>query len=521
MMYRLFLLLALILFPFNIPYSQPITFNTHIDVNDNSDWGRDIKQLPDSSFILVSLSACHSNLNISGFIGCVVVVKTDRYGKVIWKKEYKSPANLIHGIGIVPVIDGGFFIGGEADIPSKGIQKYLMKISSKGDSLWLKHYGRIADDDLISDYTGTPNGNLLLLGEIGKIGQNDSWDICLTKLNQEGNMIWQKKYGGDKLEGGSDIAIDSDGGYLIGGFTRSFSADEKNRAYLIKTDTSGTELWSRVYDSCDYETTKASIETFYNQSGYLMSCAIDSVYADGPSVGILIPTINRFDGEHNRLWTYHIESEYLKRGKAIPMKDGSIWIIGLDRTPIEEAADATTMGYIAKLSGEGELLWERQYAFPNKSIYIHITDLVETFDGGVALTGLYSYIENELEQNDIWLLKLDQDGCIEAGCDEPYLILEGTVVGIEDVENGEAFFEVYPNPNNGQANFYIQKELLLKGNVRVQILDINGRLIQEYDCPKNNKVLSIDTESLESGLYICILVIEGQAIAHTKMSVIK
>jgi len=148
--------------------AQPITFSTHIDLNGSSEWGYDIKQLPDSSFILVSLSACYSNQNIAGHIGCIAVFKTDRRGNVLWKNEYKDPTFLLHGIEIEPAVDGGFFIGGEADIPSKNIQKFVLKISSEGDSLWMKHYGG-PQEDLISYVTSTPDGHLLLLGEIGTI----------------------------------------------------------------------------------------------------------------------------------------------------------------------------------------------------------------------------------------------------------------------------------------------------------------------------------------------------------------
>ncbi|MEZ4884065.1 MAG: T9SS type A sorting domain-containing protein [Chitinophagales bacterium] len=502
--------------------AQPTTFNTHIDVNENSDSGRDILQLADSSFILISQSACYSSQTFAGHVGCVVVAKTNRYGEVLWKREYKNPAYIYHAAGIVAATDGGFLIGSEADIPNKGLQKYLMKISSEGDSLWLKHYGEFIDEDLISAYTGTPDGHLLLLGEIGKFGQNDSWDICLTKLDQEGNPIWQKRYGGEGLEDGSDIAIDNDGGYLIGGASRSFSEDGTPRAYLIKTDTAGNELWNKVYEYCDASSTRTYIETLPNHSGYLKSCAIDTVYASGRNN--TIAAIHRLDLDFKNVWTYYIEPEeihYIKGGRPFPMKDGSIWIVGADETPIEEGGETSYTGWIAKLSAEGELLWERQYFPENKGLLPRLTDLVETHDGGVALTGLYSYRENGITRNDIWLLKLDQDGCIESGCDDDYLILGDTVVGIEDVENGEVVFEVYPNPNSGQANFHIQKDLLLKGNTQVQILDINGRLLQEYNCPKNNKVLSINTQSLENGLYICTLISKGQIIAYTKMSVIK
>ncbi len=521
---RNIILLLCCFFSFQFIAAQPNTFSTHIDVNNGSDWGYDIKQLPDSSFIIASLTNCYSSIATENFISCVVVVKTDRQGNVLWKNEYKRPAYTTRSGSIIPAIDGGFFLSGEASYPDKRFQKFVLKISSEGDSLWMKHYGGF-QEDLISDVTSTPDGYLLLLGEIGTHNVLDSWDLCLSKIDQEGNLIWQKKYGGDGFEAGNHVSIDYDGGYFISGRSSSFNPGGRNRAYVVKTDRDGNELWSKSYDFCDEQLTGAQMYALQHEAGYLMSCGLDSTYAADTAIymssGMMY--VRRMDLAGNRIWDYPFEAlNYITRaGRPIPMKDGSVWVIGINNTPLEEGDDFSTTGWIAKLSPDGELLWERQYLPKNKGLIQRLTDLVETFDGGVALTGKYEYRANGTRYNDIWLLKLDQDGCIEAGCDEPYLILEDTVVGIEEVESGEVFFEVYPNPNNGQANFQIQKELLLNGKVQIQILDINGRIVQSHSCKEDSKAVDIQTESLENGLYICILVIEGQAIAHTKMSVIK
>ncbi len=505
--------------------AQPITFSTHIDVNNNSDWGYKIIQLADSSFVIFSASACYSAENTAGFVGCIVVVKTNKYGQILWKKEYKHPSHTFFSIGITETVNGNFFIGGEGTYPNDNFQKFVLKINSEGDSLWLKHYGTPSKEDLISDATSTPDGYLLLLGEIGTFNVLDSWDLCLSKIDQEGNLIWQKKYGGEGFEAGNHVSIDYDGGYFISGRSSSFNPGGRNRGYVVKTDRDGNELWSKSYDFCDEQLTGAQMYALQHEAGYLMSCGLDSTYAADTAIymssGMMY--VRRMDLAGNRIWDYPFEAlNYITRaGRPIPMKDGSVWVIGINNTPLEEGDDFSTTGWIAKLSPDGELLWERQYLPKNKGLIQRLTDLVETFDGGVALTGKYEYRANGTRYNDIWLLKLDQDGCIEAGCDEPYLILEDTVVGIEEVESGEVFFEVYPNPNNGQANFQIQKELLLNGKVQIQILDINGRLLQAYDCHKDNKELSINTESLENGLYLCILLNNGKPISHIKMSIVK
>lgn len=507
--------------------AQPITFSTHFDLNGSSEWGYDIKQLPDSSFIMVSLSACYSAENIAGHIGCIAVFKMDRRGNVLWKNEYKDPAFLLHGIEIAPAVDGGFFIGGEADIPSKSIQKFVLKISSEGDSLWMKHYGGV-QEDLISHVTSTSDGYLLLLGEIGTINMGNTWDLCLSKIDQKGNLIWQKTYGGDGFESGNHVSIDYDGGYLLGGRSSSGNPNNRRRGYVVKTDTAGNELWSKVYDFCDSETTSARISTLHDGTGYLFNCGIDSTYA-GDTALYLASTmqyVRRLDIEGNTIWHYPFErlNHITRAGRPIPMKDGSVWLIGINNTPLEEGGNFSTIGWIAKLSADGELLWERRYAPENIGSFSHLTDLVETFDGGVALTGKYGYSVNGTWYNDIWLLKLDQDGCIESGCNDDYLLFDdSTVVGIEEPQTHPYDFRIFPNP--AKDFFYIYTNTHLLTNIVLQLTDISGRVVKKTLAKDG---LQWDVSDLEAGVYIATWLQDssprgfgGQALKREKVVVLK
>jgi hypothetical protein len=53
-------------------------------------------------------------------------------------------------------------------------------------------------------------------------GQEDMW---ILKLDQNGNLVWQKSFGGTGGEGASSVKQTSDGGYVLAGVTHSYNVD--------------------------------------------------------------------------------------------------------------------------------------------------------------------------------------------------------------------------------------------------------------------------------------------------------
>ena len=71
----------------------------------------------------------------------------------------------------------------------------------------------------------------------------------LMKINSDGMVIWQKNYGGDKLEqlreydgnsvSGRHLTKTPNGGYLVSGYSNSYGG-----MWVFKTDNSGSLLWN-------------------------------------------------------------------------------------------------------------------------------------------------------------------------------------------------------------------------------------------------------------------------------------
>ena len=80
----------------------------------------------------------------------------------------------------------------------------------------------------------------------------------------------------------------------------------------------------------------------------------------------------------------------------------------------------------------------------------------------------------------------------------------------------EASSSAFPNPTSGIINIPIPLDRITNGVTRIQIFDIKG--MNSFDCAisKSGNLITIDTQNLESGLYIYKIVSENVILAEGK-----
>ena len=74
-------------------------------------------------------------------------------------------------------------------------------------------------------------------------GDHDFW---LVKTDSNGNMQWNKTYGGSSTEAPSSVVQTKDGGYALAGNTVTSSAGipPNDDFWLVKTESNGNMQWS-------------------------------------------------------------------------------------------------------------------------------------------------------------------------------------------------------------------------------------------------------------------------------------
>ena len=101
-------------------------------------------------------------------------------------------------------------------------------------------------------------------------------DIILISFDLDGNIIWQKTYGGPALEYGFDVILDDDG-YVLTGSTSSYGTMFYDM-WIIKVDLGGEIIWDEIYSGTNIDIGRAIVN---NQSGGFTVLGQTSSYGAG------------------------------------------------------------------------------------------------------------------------------------------------------------------------------------------------------------------------------------------------
>jgi hypothetical protein len=172
------------------------------------------------------------------------VIKTDKTGNLTWKKTYGGALEDVVR-SIKETSDGGYILAGwTKSIGSGNKDLWLYKIDEMGNVIWEKTYGGIFNDGAYS-IQKTNDGNYIIAGFADKNGFSD---FLLLKIDQTGNIIWEKTYGGILDEEANSVSQTVDGGFIIGGWTKSYGSGRED-IWLVKTDQNGNSH-SKALSQC-------------------------------------------------------------------------------------------------------------------------------------------------------------------------------------------------------------------------------------------------------------------------------
>ncbi|MEM8764606.1 MAG: hypothetical protein AAGD88_12380 [Bacteroidota bacterium] len=181
-------------------------------------------------------------------------IKLDSDGNLLWRR-YFGGTNNDRSFGTVEANDGGLMMIGASESddfdisnPRGSYDVWVVKISAKGDLLWEKSFGGTGIDRAY-DIVKTVGDAYVIVGETfstdGDIfknnGESDAW---LIKVSDNGDLLWERTFGGSDFDAARGLATTSDGGFVIAGNSKSVEGDlaensGENDIWLIKTDPNG------------------------------------------------------------------------------------------------------------------------------------------------------------------------------------------------------------------------------------------------------------------------------------------
>jgi hypothetical protein len=197
----------------------------------SNETGFSLQKTPDSGFILTGDGPEHG----------LWILKTDSQGDTLWSRLYQFGRVSLtdRGYAIEPTSDGGWIITGSVDydVIQQGAL-CLLKINSAGDTLWTRIYNYGTKVDFGKSVKQTPDGGYIVLGT-KNYSITGTGEIWLLKTDSLGDTLWTHTYGGNPQDRGDCIQLTSDGGYIITGYTSTYSSDGSKQVLLMKTDSLG------------------------------------------------------------------------------------------------------------------------------------------------------------------------------------------------------------------------------------------------------------------------------------------
>lgn len=367
------------------------------------------------------------------------VVKTGPNGDIQWTRNYGGQYRQV-GYSIDETFDGGYIVTGWVGEASLG----LLRLDARGDSLWAKEYGD--DNQSMFGYSvqQTSDSGFIVTGWIERYDLDDWRDVLLMKLDNNGDSLWTKRFGGEWNDIGFCVRQTSDGGYIVSGWN-GHTNESTISVYLIKTDENGDSVWSKTYSEIEarahgvdqttdggYIITGLKYLGEYNYDAYLM----------------------KTDENGDILWTRIYGGDGFVGYGVQQTLDGGYIVAGMT-----ESVGAGNMDvYVIRTDANGDSLWATTYGGEYGDLGYSIQ---QTSDGGFIIAGLsYSFAPFSPDGYQIYLIKTAPD--------------EGITEQITP-QHPSPVLEANPNPFEKKTT--IRYHLPVSANVNISIYDPLGRKV--------------------------------------------
>ena len=411
---------------------------------------------------------------------------------VFISNNYKITGGLAHSLELTA--DGKMWYAGSTD-PFNGDESdgLLICYESTGDTCWTRTYG----DEELQGFNGlclTQDGGALLVGI-------HHLDVYVVRVDQIGDTLWTNTYGAPVLgESGVSVRNTIDGGFIISGLRQQLGND--NDAYILKLDSLGQQLWSRVHGT-PFSDGVGFVEQM-EDGNYILA---GSTRAHPDSA--IQATLFFLNSNGQEVWS---QDDYTDIGRSTFY---SVPVITQEKNFViagSRLIDGLNHGMLMSVDSLGEQNWTRTYSI--SGTYHHFFyDVRRTLDGGYIMAGT-AFDSLDISQ-DAWLVKVDSFGCLVAGCQ----IFDGLEEQFTDLI---AALTLAPNPANESTilNFELPDNFQVNGPIELSLMSIDGRLVHHKQMPDQLSIShTLDLSGISSGVYFVHLRDGNRWLAGKKLVV--
>jgi uncharacterized delta-60 repeat protein len=299
-------------------------------------------------------------------------VKKEELYHAVWKKTYGGDdGDIAQGIA---ALDNGdsVIVGTCRSFGAKQTDICVSRMNNKGEMAWRLMLGGEKVDEGKA-IIRTSDGNLMVLGSTKSYAKNYDRDLYVVKVSAQGNVIWEESFGGDRDEFAGGIAETDDGGAIVVGDTTSYGKGYKD-IYIAKLDKNGKVVSSFIVGGNKEDSAQALTRT---KDGNMVLVG----YRETGRSGNTDFFIMKIDQNGKKIWSQTYGGDRSDRLNGVTAtEDGGIVATGSTYSYNSENTDLSVM----KLNAEGTMLWHKIYGF---KYYEYGNDVAATADGGVMVAG--------------------------------------------------------------------------------------------------------------------------------------
>jgi hypothetical protein len=296
----------------------------------------------------IILLFCHCFLVILLPLSCTYFDPLNPYGDFIyWAKSFGAQ-DVEEAKAVIYTGEKDFLVAGyTCSFGVAGEDAWIIKLNQDGNILWEKAYGTSMNERFHS-IQETSDNNLIITGIY-----NDISSFWVMKCSQNGDILWEKRFGGIDEDESLWIDETADGGYCVAGRSNSFGTGNGD-AIVLKFTSNGNISWIRLY--------------------------------------------------------WGSENDGYEEARVIRASDDGTMVFG-GNTFSYGAGNSDF--WVVKLDGTGRVLWGKTYGMTGEE---RLCSLTQTLDNGFIITGLsksLDAVDTPEDEWSYWIIKIDAEGHIQ------------------------------------------------------------------------------------------------------------
>lgn len=381
---------------------DPISLNwSKLYGGSNVDEGNAVIETADGSYVFIGTTDSKDRdvVGAQNF-GEYWLVKTDTSGKIIWQTTLGGTGHE-YGYDVVATSDGGFLVCGSSTTYGGS---WVLKVDGTGKRIWDRII--VSGGGSAEQVLEATDGNYLVAGWQFGVPQSWGW---VEKIDPQGNKIWRSN---GYLGPAYGITLVPGGGYLVTGYeydSWSSSGQAPHNGYAARLDENGNILWSKEFGGSSSErltTAVAHSDGSFTVAGLGSSTNADLTGNHGSADFWLL----KLDASGNKLWHKCLggsQSDFA--ASLIGVADGFI-LAGNTRSNDGDVSgnNGDIDAWICKVDAGGNLLWQKSMGGTGEDA---ARSIVQLGDGSYLVCGYSSKEPSNGLRNqfsDVWLFKFGE-----------------------------------------------------------------------------------------------------------------